>query len=1292
MTRYFVAWLIPEWLRRSVLNGVAATALVSAIPVSAFAQNNLMRDKPLTSVSESESFFTDITHVFYAAQKENCQNSKVANAILLIQNAIDDLNAFWNHLDLADPRYSDVGAWIRTLQKDLAELQGKNPCNMPKPPTPPGGGLTAPNPAPVPQPGPSATVPGPTPSPTPVPEPTPAPTPSPSPSPTPETVTPPPSPEEYERQRKKEEEDYNRWWKRGQELTAEDLIKYLTPEQQQEYKDKIAEVLRKAHEIAELRETLTATNYDRIKISSLYNELLVAIAHYEELFRTAQNKDDLEELEALKKKIEETFDGLIEEAQQLEQNNNPDTGNEGKGETGQSKPASLPDNYAGGRPPPPPAAPQFADTVPSVPAPVSDDGPVTNSDGSTSKTTIRSDSSSTTTVKTTTYSDGSSEIVTTIRFNNGNSQTQVQHRDGSTSNTNVSTENGVTTTTTIDVDKDKNRTAGKSVSTVGTLEKESSSTTLNPEGAMIHQTVSKTDKDGNTTVTETDKDGKQTVTTTGGDGTPKGTYKVIVKDGGVYVEWDLPSGSGEGNWYPPGTEIKPNLTGDDPKPFTATPPVPPPPAPPVPTAEETPSEEVPSEEKLGEMSQREKTPLTIAEEEKDRTSRTSLLARIKLAEAQRLADIQAGNDVAKGEVTLIDRKTQQEIPTGELVLIPQDKEKTITPPVRLTERRIKLPPLETVKIDTPKTVVPKADTPPINDTPPAQPDDTVVVLSDCHEKAVVKRAALADGGARIALSPMTLRMTVRNTSCAGVTDSMVDRGLADQYRVKVAGAWKGSDVSFGANKSCVVQVPSYAPLSGGAQKCEISDAPPTPGKPIEPSPGNPKDGQTVLDGGTIIEGDQPRRPQGPAPTAKFVTSSGSWGQSYGDQWWLKSINWLKPDGTTVLPAKGTLVTVAVIDTGVDFSHPQLAGATWINPKPDAKRDVTGWNFIDDDADVQDQLGHGTVVAGIIAASGNGGIAGINPWARIMALKAMDLDGHGGSIKVAEAIGYAVDHGARVINLSLGGRTPTQNEQDALDYAAQKGVLVVAASGNLGIETTRFSPSGLRNVLTVAAVGPDGKRPLFSNWGSTVAIAAPGVDILSLRARQTDLLQMIRKDYKPGTAIVGNDYYRVTGSSFSAPMVAGAASLLFSIDPSLTAEQVKRMLLQSASDIEGIGLSQFSGYGLLNVAAAIAANPNAFIDAGLSGAAPVMVGGKQLVRLIGTANSDALQEAHVEIGMGDDPKSWKKAGSPIIKAVQNGAIADLPPQVFSGGKIWTIRLVVTSKSGKSRQARFKLHLG
>jgi subtilisin family serine protease len=453
----------------------------------------------------------------------------------------------------------------------------------------------------------------------------------------------------------------------------------------------------------------------------------------------------------------------------------------------------------------------------------------------------------------------------------------------------------------------------------------------------------------------------------------------------------------------------------------------------------------------------------------------------------------------------------------------------------------------------------------------------------------------------------------------------------------------------------------------------------------------------------FVEGDVPIEGQGDAPNDPLASSKGSWGQSYGDQWWLRAIGWLKADGSTILPERASLVTVAVIDTGIDRRHPELLGALWTNPGETADGkdsdgngyagDVQGWNFVDNSPDVTDKNGHGTVVAGIIAAlPGNGkGTAGINPWARIMPLKVTNHANKGGSIALAKAIFYAVDNGARIINLSVGGKGASKAVQTAIDYAARKGVLVVAASGNLGIETADFFPGGARNTLTVAATDPENKRANFSNWGAGVGIAAPGVDILSLRAAGTDLLIHEKKGYKPGTAIVAKDYYRVTGSSFSAPIVTGVASLLWSINPQLTAEQVRRMIVNSARDIDVPGKDQFTGYGLIDAQAALAADPNFYLVANVVSVDAARAGGKIVLRLTGSAAADRFKSAWIEAGAGEAPSSWKPVSRKLEKPIINGVLDDLDPSAFRGAKSWTLRLMVENLDGKVRESRYALAL-
>ncbi len=654
-----------------------------------------------------------------------------------------------------------------------------------------------------------------------------------------------------------------------------------------------------------------------------------------------------------------------------------------------------------------------------------------------------------------------------------------------------------------------------------------------------------------------------------------------------------------------------------------------------------------------------------------------------------------GSDVGK-KLQLVDQSTQKPL-QGDVVKIPEDDKDSQEPP---------------------KT----ADGDGRVDVPPFKPGDLFIVDVPCHQKITIKGAELAahsgvfvNGvelmalGGVLSLPRKPLKLSFPGY-CSSITPDFVDQGIASVYEQRLDRSTLGGGgmapyrvEEVGRDFTiCTVYVDKYGPL---APPTQVADAAACAGLVPPPTVGDAPAQPAKPDAGPIAERDIPREGQGPAPSDPFVASQGSWRQSYGDQWWLKAIAWLKADGTTILPERATPVIVAVIDTGVDRYHPELLGATWRNEKeiPGNGKDddgngfiddVNGWNFVDNNPDTSDNNGHGTVVAGIIAAAvDNGlGIAGVNPWARIMPLKATDYNNKGGSIALASAIVYAVDNGARVINLSVGGKRLSRAEQAAIDHANKKGVLVVVAAGNLGIDLVDFSPAGLRGTLVVSAFDTEGKRTVFSNWGQNIDIAAPGVDILSLRARKTDLLVFERKDYKRGTAIVRDRYYRVTGTSFAAPIVSGVASLIMSINPKLTADEVRRMIVQSSRDIDVPGKDQFTGYGALDAAAALAADPAQFVEAAISGVSVTKADGKTVVRVAGVADADRFKAAWIELGQGDTPADWKQVAGPLSAPVRGAVLADVATAAFRGAKEWTLRVVVEHANGKRREGRFKLTLG
>jgi subtilisin family serine protease len=490
---------------------------------------------------------------------------------------------------------------------------------------------------------------------------------------------------------------------------------------------------------------------------------------------------------------------------------------------------------------------------------------------------------------------------------------------------------------------------------------------------------------------------------------------------------------------------------------------------------------------------------------------------------------------------------------------------------------------------------------------------------------------------------------------------------------------------------CVTDIPVFEPVAAAADTCAgDTELPP-------------------ITGDGYLEWDAFRIVQQPKPTAgdPLFGSRGSWGQAFDDQWALKRIGYGQDGPRLPIGSGSARVVVAVIDSGIDLSHPDLAGMIWHNPRerPFSRRDndrngyagdYRGWNFVDRNGDVRDRHGHGTFVAGLIAARVNNGIgiAGVNPWARIMPLKVVDVDGHTRSSRISEAVVYAVNNGARVINVSLGGKSVSRVEKAAFDLARARGVLVVTAAGNLGLDTAQFGPAGVPGALTVAATDTNDGRAPFSNWGAAVAVAAPGVDVLSLRAARTDMLLYEQKDYRPGTAFVGQDkrYYRATGTSFSAPLVAGLSSLLIARDPTLTNQQVTNIIKSTARDVGTPGVDQFTGYGLVDVRAALRAPRDYLLLAGIDRVEVVKKGNAQAVRVHGIAGANAFKAARLEIGAGETPTTWKQVATVKNAGEAATALGDIPVNALAGSKVWQIRVIVTHSNGATREARFRLSLG
>ena len=276
------------------------------------------------------------------------------------------------------------------------------------------------------------------------------------------------------------------------------------------------------------------------------------------------------------------------------------------------------------------------------------------------------------------------------------------------------------------------------------------------------------------------------------------------------------------------------------------------------------------------------------------------------------------------------------------------------------------------------------------------------------------------------------------------------------------------------------------------------------------------------------------------------------------------------------------VVVAVVDTGVWWTHEDLQANMWVNPSDGTSH---GYDFIDGDRNPMDNdpsgLYHGTGVAGVIAAitDNNVDIAGVAQ-VRVMALRSLGSNGQGSSLNTSQAIHWAAQHGAKIINLSLGTNETFGGPTDiqlAIDYAWSQGALVVAAAGNGGISTLDY-PARLPNVVSVAAIDETGRKASFSNYGSGLDLAAPGTTIFTLGGGTNSQLHTLQ------------------GTSFAAPFVSAVAALLLSVDPNLTNVELWNILNSTAVQPGGgTGYNTNYGWGVVNAWNAINALRQPFIS-------------------------------------------------------------------------------------------------
>lgn len=274
--------------------------------------------------------------------------------------------------------------------------------------------------------------------------------------------------------------------------------------------------------------------------------------------------------------------------------------------------------------------------------------------------------------------------------------------------------------------------------------------------------------------------------------------------------------------------------------------------------------------------------------------------------------------------------------------------------------------------------------------------------------------------------------------------------------------------------------------------------------------------------------------------------------SYSSSWALPKIG--APSAWDI--ANGNGVTIAILDTGVDATHPDLSANL-----------VPGWNIYDNTADTADVHGHGTSVAGTAAAAANNakGSAGVAWGAKIMPVRITAPDGYAYWSTVAQGIYWAADHGAKVANISFNGISGSSSVQAAAEYMRSKGGVVVVAAGNSGGPETIAANDAL---LSVAATDSSDARASFSSYGPYVDMAAPGVGIY--------------------TTTRGGGYAKGSGTSFASPVVAATAALMLSANKSLKAADVDRLLKSTALDLGASGADDSYGAGRVNTASAVSA--------------------------------------------------------------------------------------------------------
>jgi thermitase len=310
------------------------------------------------------------------------------------------------------------------------------------------------------------------------------------------------------------------------------------------------------------------------------------------------------------------------------------------------------------------------------------------------------------------------------------------------------------------------------------------------------------------------------------------------------------------------------------------------------------------------------------------------------------------------------------------------------------------------------------------------------------------------------------------------------------------------------------------------------------------------------------------RPEGetPGPPSAPALRVASYNDPLVGQAW--AVRKLELAAAHVVTMSSPRLLVAVLDSGVDWDHPDLATAEGVS------RVVRGRDTLGNTDQPRDGSGHGTHAAGIVGATANNGrgIVGVAPRCRILAEKVVSDHGYGDVASVAAGIVHAADQGAQVISMSLGSPTPNPVVRDAVLYAQGKDALLVAAMGNSGHEDILY-PAAFPGVVAVGATREDDTRARFSSFGAWISVAAPGDNIVST-------VPTFASEHPV------RDYGWMSGTSMATPHVAGLAALLRDLHPEWPASRVKQRIEETARPLGGSAFNPYFGHGRIEPARAV----------------------------------------------------------------------------------------------------------